>query len=167
MNWHLHSTTDSLLNQRPVSIYVKVGILSGNDSSVFNHRNSIFIQCIAVRCSTLQRNREIMDWYTHIYILIYWYTYIDILIYIYCYIDIHILIYCYTYMRTIFNNNILALPTLLYGSEIWPLIKRGKNYWHQSRWNFQNNRVHPFIPQKKQKNFGRVESRIFDKKIER
>jgi hypothetical protein len=31
----------------------------------------------------------------------------------------------------------------------------------------KNKRVHPFIPRKKLRNFGRVESRIFEEKVER
>jgi len=39
-----------------------------------------------------------------------------------------------------------------------PLIK-DKKHWHQSRWNFSEEQpVHPFIPQKEWRNFGRVES---------
>jgi len=59
MNWHLHSTTDTLFNQRPFPIYVKVDILKGNDSSAFTHRNRIFIYYIPVRYKIFQPSREI------------------------------------------------------------------------------------------------------------
>jgi len=57
-------------------------------------------------------------------------------------------------------HNALALPILLYGSEIWTIRRKEKRRLTSIEITiFQKSRIHPFWPQREWRNFVWVESR--------
>ena len=64
--------------------------------------------------------------------------------------------------------NALALPVLLYGSEIWTLRKKIKNYLYQKDdVSKKNSQVHPFWPQRNQEILEEMNLKPFDEKLRR